>query len=151
MDFFQVELASSLPLAIPLERTGEVLSLQWSELCPIPGINSAFLGVSNQRGRLIWMVDLSALLGITNQKVNLTHQEKSMAIVLLRQDLRIAGVVSRLRGIINLEKGTLKPHSHPSLQGEVRVKSELIPVLDVDAVFELLQESELLVPPIALV
>ena len=36
VDFFQVELDQSLVLAIPLERTAEVLTMQWYELCPIP-------------------------------------------------------------------------------------------------------------------
>ncbi|MGL5033894.1 MAG: chemotaxis protein CheW, partial [Microcystaceae cyanobacterium] len=113
MDFFRVELESAFSLAIPLERTAEVLSIQWSELCPIPGINIAFLGVSNQRGRLMWMVDIAALLGLTVMTVNQTRLEKSTAIVLMRQELRIAAVVSRLQGIATFEEHQLQPHSHP--------------------------------------
>ncbi|MGL5033794.1 MAG: chemotaxis protein CheW, partial [Microcystaceae cyanobacterium] len=83
--------------------------------------------------------------------VNQTRLEKSTAIVLMRQELRIAAVVSRLQGIATFEEHQLQPHSHPGLQGEVRLESERLPVLDVDAVFDLLQESELLVPQMILV
>jgi twitching motility protein PilI len=145
VDFFQVELDQSLVLAIPLERTAEVLTMQWSELCPIPGICPELLGVSNQRGRLLWMLDLMYLLGLKLSEQRLVRTEKLTSIVLTRDNLRVAAFVSKLKGIISLDQSNIQSHHHPCFIGQAAVETEarLIPILNVDVVFQALQGNTL--------
>ena len=150
VDFFQVELEPSFSLIIPLERTAEVLSLQWAELCPIPGINAALLGISNQRGRLLWMVDIAALLGLTTVERVINNPEKSTAIVFTKDELRVAGVVARLKGIATLDHQRIQAHPHPCLQGRIMFEAERLHVLDGDSVFEALQVHQLIASPMVL-
>jgi twitching motility protein PilI len=141
VDFFQVELDQSLVLAIPLERTAEVLTMQWSELCPIPGICPELLGVSNQRGRLLWMHDLKYLMNQNLGEQSRVRTEKSTSIVLMKDNLQVAAFVSKLKGIITLDQSNISPHNHPCLIGQAAIETGATPILllNVDAVFQALQ------------
>ena len=63
-DYFHVQLGSAEQLAIPLDNATEAISAIRLDVCPIPGVPAYLLGVINQRGRLLWMLDLATLLGI---------------------------------------------------------------------------------------
>lgn len=140
VDFFQVELEPAWRLAIPLEHTAEVLSLSWSELCPIPGLMPALLGISNQRGRLLWMLDLGLVLDLPSCAGRVGSLEKSTAIVLTQGSLRAAGVVKALKGIVSFEPQAIQPHPHPCLTGQVVQDSTALPILSVERLFQFLQE-----------
>jgi twitching motility protein PilI len=142
VDYFKVELAQSRLLAIALERTAEVLTLQRSEICPVPGVKSELLGVSNQRGKLLWFVDLSSLLKITPPSPHLSRQKKVTAIVLTSENQKIAGVVSSLKGIITLDSQEFHPHPHPNCLAKTTFDSAPLAILDVDTLFKTLLLAE---------
>ena len=144
VDFFQVELEPGWRLAIPLEHTAEVLSLSWSELCPIPGLMPALLGISNQRGRLLWMLDLGLILDLPGCAGRVGSPEKSTAIVLTQGSLRVAAVVKALKGIVSFEPQAIQPHPHPCLTGQVVQDAVPLPLLSVEQIFQFLQEPTLL-------
>ncbi len=138
VDYFEVELVQSQLLAIALERTAEVLTLKRSEICPVPGVKSELVGVSNQRGKLLWFVDLSVLLQIAAPSLRLSRQEKITAIMLTSENFKIAGIVNSLKGIISLNPQEFKPDPHPYLLAQTTLNSTLLNVLDVDAIFQTL-------------
>ncbi len=142
LDYFWVELESSLSLAIPLERTAEVVSFQWSEICPVPGIKPELLGVTNQRGQLLWVMDLNRLSG-DSSSLKPSQGSRSTAIVLIKNNLRAAGVVAHLNGIIqlSLEQMTPLPLNQSCLTAQTQIDDRAVMVLDVDAVFQTLQSS----------
>ena len=142
VDYFKVELAQSQPLAIALDKTAEVLTLQRSEICPVPGVKSELLGVSNQRGKLLWFVDLSAILQITSPTPYSTRQEKVTAIVLSSENFKVAGVVANLKGIIDLDPKDFQPHPHPCLLAQTTLDDSPLRILDVDSVFQTLQLTD---------
>lgn len=63
-DYFYVQLRRSVRVAVPLAQTAEVAMLSQTQVCPIPGVASALLGVVSQRGKLLWVLELSDLLGL---------------------------------------------------------------------------------------
>jgi twitching motility protein PilI len=146
VDFFQVELEPDWRVAIPLEHTAEVLSLAWSELCPIPGLTPALLGISNQRGRLLWMLDLGLVLNLPGCGGRVGSPEKSTAIVLTQGGLRVAGVVKALKGIVSFDPQEIQPHTHPCLTGQVLQGTTPfpLPILSVERIFQWLQEPTVL-------
>ncbi len=139
IDYFKVELAQSQPLAIALDKTAEVLTLQSSEICPVPGVKPELLGVSNQRGKLLWFVDLSAILQMTSPSSPFSRREKVTAIVLSSENLKVAGVVANLKGIIDLDSKDFQPHPHPCLLAQTTFEELPLGILDVDRVFQTLQ------------
>jgi twitching motility protein PilI len=138
-DFFWVELTSALSLAIPLEQTAEVLSMGLTELCPVPGIKPAFLGVSNQRGQLLWVIDLNHLLGEARTPIR-RGGGRTVGVVLLKDRFRAAGLVAKLNGIISLDLATAgQSPQRPCLQAQTFIEGQSVGILDVDAVFQTLQ------------
>jgi twitching motility protein PilI len=142
IDYFKVELAQSQPLAIALDQTAEVLTLQRSEICPVPGVKPELLGVSNQRGKLLWFVDLSAILQIASPSFQSSRREKITAIVLSSENLKVAGVVANLKGITDLDSRDFQPHPHPCLLGQTRLDDSPLRILDVESVFQTLQLTD---------
>jgi twitching motility protein PilI len=142
IDYFKVELAQSQPLAIALDQTAEVLTLQRSEICPVPGVKPELLGVSNQRGKLLWFVDLSAILQIASPSFQSSRREKITAIVLSSENLKVAGVVANLKGIIDLDSRDFQPNPHPCLLGQTRLDDSPLRILDVESVFQTLQLTD---------
>jgi len=112
-EFFHIELTKSVHIAVPLAQTAEVLTVEASELCPIPGVAPALLGVVNQRGRLLWMVDLEYLLGL--EQTNLSKRRRAPALVVHSQSedgdsvYRLGCVTSHLRGIIACKDVDISP------------------------------------------
>lgn len=142
VDYFKVELAQSQQLAIALEQTAEVLTLQRTEICPIPGVKPELVGVSNQRGKLLWVMDLSAMLQLPPLNPRLSRQEKVTAIVLTTENYRIAGIVANLKGIISLDSDSFAPHPHPCLLAQTVFEESVLTILDVDSIFDSLQIAE---------
>jgi len=142
IDYFKVELAQSQPLAIALDKTAEVLTLQRSEICPVPGVRPELLGVSNQRGKLLWFVDLSAILQIASPSSQSSRREKITAIVLSLENFKVAGVVANLKGIIDLDSQNFQPHPHPCLLAQTTWDDSPLKILDVESVFHTLQLTD---------
>jgi twitching motility protein PilI len=67
-DYLQVGLSKKNSLLIPTTNAVEVISRKRSDICPIPGLLSSLLGVVNQRGRLLWVLDLASLLGLADDR-----------------------------------------------------------------------------------
>lgn len=140
IDCFNVTLGADFTLAIPLARTAEVLSFQLSELCPIPGICPELMGVHNQRGALLWVLDLQLLLQeAVSRPVPRPPGETTKAVVLVQEDLRVAAVVSKLRGLAAVDLDELAAVSSSILLGRAPAEGQILYLLDVDAVFERLQ------------
>jgi len=62
MDYFIVELSQQQKIAIPLNEVKEVMSINYTDICPIPGVKNSLLGIISQKGSLLWLLDLSQLL-----------------------------------------------------------------------------------------
>ena len=109
-EYFHIQLSPVTELLLPLEHTAGIVTLTLEQICPIPGVASTLLGVANQRGKLLWVLDLSSLLGL-DSSVRKAHAKTNLTLVVLNgsvhvareQDLRQVGcVVSLLKGIVSL-------------------------------------------------
>lgn len=105
-DYFCGQLRQSLKVLFLLENTQEVISVKYGEISPVPGVSSALLGVVNQRGKLLWVLDLSDLLQIPLDQTN--RRASDTLTLLLLSNSKTSGqqvgcVVSALEGIISLD------------------------------------------------
>jgi twitching motility protein PilI len=142
IDYFQVEVEQSKQLAIPLEQTAEVFSVQRKEICPIPGVHPSLLGVINKRGQLLWILDFSSLLSISSSTKVLNQDEKLTTIILKNKEKQIGCVVKKLQGIIEIGSQEFSKVSWQKQYfiAETFVNSSPLSILDVTAVFANLQQ-----------
>ncbi|URR36087.1 chemotaxis protein CheW [Thermosynechococcus sp. HN-54] len=150
-EYFHVELPRRVNVAIPLEQTAEVFSLEPRDICLMPGVSAALLGISNQRGRLLWMLDLLQLLGVQHDWGRSPHQRWT-ALVMRDTDRssprQLACVVSQLRGIIHVPPEKQQPvpqrlqrQVQQYLQGFVQFDRVPILLLNVEAIFASIARS----------
>lgn len=105
-DYFCVQLHQSANVLFPLESTQEVISLTYGEVCPVPGVSSALIGVVNQRGKLLWVLELSDLLQLSETQYTRRSQDNLTLLVLKSRKesgQQVGCVVSALKGIISLD------------------------------------------------
>ena len=135
-DYFWIDLGLALTVAIPLAKTREVLSFPLNSLCLIPGVRAELLGVSNQRGNLLWVIDLPRLLSPTTANaLNYRTLENTKAVVLAGESIQAAAIAKGLKGIVSFDEGEITAINDPFLLGEGKQDGETILILDVDQVF----------------
>lgn len=141
-DYFCVQLRQSINALFPLESAEEVISLSSKEICPVPGVSSALLGVVNQRGKLLWVLELSDLLQIP-LNIKTTQAPDKLTLLVLsdnkKLERQVGCVVSALKGIITLDLAQQSLSSN-SLNWEsfginsISFNGEIYAVIDVQSI-----------------
>lgn len=154
-DYFHIQVRQSVQLALPLENVMEVMTINWEKICPIPGVATALLGVTNQRGQLLWVLDLgdllSELLGLAPSPIRYRVGERLKLLTITLNPIeevpnkgtrKLACVVSGLKGAISLDINDIKPippnlvSSFGSFLSGVAVIGKLpVALLNVPAIF----------------
>ncbi|WP_009632632.1 chemotaxis protein CheW [Synechocystis sp. PCC 7509] len=148
-DYFCGQLRQSINVLFPLESTEEVIALTYGEICPVPGVSSALIGVVNQRGKLLWVLDLSDLLQIAPDKETRRSPDNLTLLVLndnKNNGQQIGCVVSTLKGIIPLDLAEKSLNLTSFLEGEfiktsIMFDNEKYAVIDVQAVLNNIFDS----------
>lgn len=157
-EYFYVTLRQSVKVALPVENSTEVISLTRGEICPIPGVTPELLGVVNQRGRLLWVLDLSDLLRLAPPPVGLRPQDRLTLVVMNAKSAnsldinkpapQFGCVVSNLKAIVPLNKAEFKPvpaklpaNIRSFLLGVAEIEQSRIAVLNVNTIFSSLHAS----------
>jgi len=104
---------ANLYLAIPLESATEVGPAP--EIVSLPNLPDWILGVSNIRGEIISMLDLSRFLELSTTKATLNKR----FIVTQNNEMKIGILVDRILGIISLDKMGFKVQSSPYKKGKI--------------------------------
>lgn len=99
IEYFQVELRQGLQVGLPVAASREVLSPEVGQLCPVPQVHPALMGVTTWRGQLLWHVSLSDLLCLRQDD---QFRSAPTAIVVAAPDSAtyIGCWVSRLKGTV---------------------------------------------------
>lgn len=141
-------------MAIPLEYSVEVITIDRTSICPIPGVASALMGVMNQRGRLLWILELSNLLALPPEPPGRVQERLTILVLSAgglnlttgQTEYQVGCVVSYLKGIIALEQskfqpvpGTLATNVRGLLTGMAEIDQLPIALLNVEAVISAVQ------------
>jgi chemotaxis signal transduction protein len=147
-EFFQVQLPRNTSLLVPLANTIEILACYRQEICPIPGVALNLLGVVNRRGKLLWILALSELLGLTHKAnrfdlpeklfvLTLTAESKRINSELDEQQSQVGCVVEKLQGIVSVEPSLVPVNDRfderakPFLLGMTKLENSQVAILDV--------------------
>lgn len=153
-EYFYIQLGRSQNLLLPLENTAGVVTLTLEQICPIPGVAPALWGVANQQGKLLWVLELSDLLGL--KPSNRARQKYNLTLIVLtassvsstrEPERQIGCVVSNLKGIVTLDPRQFQPPTTPPflssyLFGMAEIEQSQVAVLNVDAVFTTLSNLD---------
>lgn len=63
-EFLSLRLRHGLRVGLPAPTAVEVLSIHPNYICPLPGVHPLLLGVTPWRGQMLWVLNLSDLLGL---------------------------------------------------------------------------------------
>lgn len=148
-DYFFVQLRQSIKVVLPLTSVQEVISLSYSEVCPIPGVASALLGVVNQRGKLLWVLDLGDLLKIPPSVENIRSQANLTLLVLKNRtnERQVGCVVAALKGVVAIDSTELQALDAQIITTTLKsfssaiaiVEQEAVAALDIDAILNNIQ------------
>ncbi|MBW4636763.1 MAG: chemotaxis protein CheW [Gloeocapsa sp. UFS-A4-WI-NPMV-4B04] len=148
-DYFHVQLRQGMEVVLPLDSAVEVITLNQKEICPIPGVSPALLGVVNQRGKLLWVLQLSDFLGLAKSPKQRLQDNLILLVVTtesanssaIGRECQLACVVSALKGIVTLNSIKIKPVSArlaPNLgsflSGVTEIEQSVVGVLNVNTV-----------------
>jgi chemotaxis signal transduction protein len=148
-EYCRIKVSPALWIALPVSCVEEVAQLQPQDISPIPSVNPCLLGMTNQRGKLLWVLHFERFLGI--QPMPLAKQILAIAIRAHVPNVgtcRLACVVMALEEIITLDsqKFIAVPDQIPQraktlLSGLVKLDQKTYGILNVNEVFRLLNPS----------
>lgn len=158
-EYFGVQLSWNLSVALPLTSVATVARIETKEICILPGVAPFWLGITNQQGSLLWVLDTDMFFELV---VPEEKQERALiAIVLLGKfqgsSVRVAWIVNKLEGVLNIAKSNLEssyleslpPPLNPKYQKvfpvALKQRDRLLIVLDSAAFFETLHDRALAV------
>jgi chemotaxis signal transduction protein len=145
-EYCRLRVSSLLRIAIPVTYVDEVLQLQPQDISPIPGVDSCLLGITNQRGSLLWVLHLEKFLGIQPKLLS-----KPIIAIAMRMKMsdggirRLACVVMALEEMMTLDSqkliplpDKLPPRAKALLSGLAKLDDNTYGILNVPEVFRLL-------------
>ena len=122
------------PVVLPMKQVQEVLVLSANRLTPMPNMPACIIGLINRRSRVLWVVDLTRMLGTPPLDLN-TQQH---TLVIIRPGaISLGVVVQQVEGTVWMTADPLQPPpGHvassllPYLRGCVLQEQEIWFVLD---------------------
>ena len=104
--FLRFDLDSEIRVMLPIAQITEVLKIKFAQIVPIPQMPPWVMGVYNWRGDILWMVDLSYLLGLKSwdrqigfSDCNVVILSPNRAIPQAKDDLHLGLVVYRVEDL----------------------------------------------------
>lgn len=82
-------LTSSLQAVISTESVSEVLSIESSNIIPLPDIAYTVMGIYNHRGSILWVIDLPCLMGL--KPLYISGYRHHFSVLLMRSHQQIMG------------------------------------------------------------
>ncbi len=140
--FLECQLSPQDRILIALEDIQSVFQLTLPEILPVPNMPHCVLGVYNYRGEMLWIVDLSAQIGLIDSITTHPQENALTAIALTDQDTTLGFVMTDVVGIQTHPVHTLEiatqalfpEQSLPYLSGYLQ--SLGLPVLKTKAVMQ---------------
>jgi positive phototaxis protein PixI len=136
--FLRLRLDPKTTAVIPMQETREAIVLDASRVTPIPNLPSAILGTIDRRSRLLWLVDLPEILGLT--PLDRQRNTYDVAVIEARGNTlaiatdKIEGTTRFPRADIRSPVGNFNPEFTPYLRGWILQAQEVILVLDPEAI-----------------
>jgi len=158
-EYFGVQLSWNLSVALPLDSVETVTRVEGKNICLLPGVAPFWLGIINQQGLLLWVLDTDMFFELVVPK---EQQERALTAIVLSgkfqgAKIKVALIVNKLEGVLSIPKSylenrdrqTLPPPLDPKYQKVfpivIEQRDRKLIVLDSAAFFETLHDRALAV------
>ncbi|NUN63991.1 hypothetical protein HCU40_04300 [Pseudanabaena biceps] len=145
-EYCRLKLSSLLRIVIPVSYVDEVVQLTPQDISPIAGVDPCLLGLTNQRGSLLWVLHLEKFFGLQPSPL----AKPIVAVTIHSQGQngeirRVACVVMALEDIVTFDSQKLLPlpaklpsRAKNLLSGVVKLDKNAYGILNVNGVFQIL-------------
>lgn len=86
---------------LPVEQMAEIINLETNKILPIPDLDPKVIGAFNWRQKVIWLIDLPALLDYNPIKIQKRNSLSLDAIVIKDRERRIGIAVLEIKDILS--------------------------------------------------
>ncbi len=136
--YLKVLLKPDQAAVLPMGQAQEAIAIPTHRVTPVPNMAACILGLLNHKSRVIWVVDLPFLLGLSSRLLNV--QQYNIAII--RSGKTPLGlVVPEIQGVVRLTLDAVRPPVEeilpalmPCLKGYLMQSQERLWVLDTEAI-----------------
>ncbi len=100
--YLKFQLVADITALLPLSQLAEVLTIDVSQITPIPQLHTWVMGAYNWRGEALWMVDLAHLIGFMPwyQKSSLTTTYTAVILRGRSQNLPESNASNQIVGLV---------------------------------------------------
>ncbi|WP_130471175.1 chemotaxis protein CheW [Candidatus Magnetaquicoccus inordinatus] len=131
--------------ALPGQYVREVLPA--GDIIPVPGSSPFFLGVIPVRGEIASVLDLARLLEMLPTTIASTRKHSSRILIVQKEEKNTGMLVDAVEDIrefpksaVQTQHSSLADHMQKFAHGELLFADHPTPLLDIDALFQHLQE-----------
>jgi positive phototaxis protein PixI len=117
--YLEIQVNNDTTLALPMANVQEVLTIEATNIVPIPNMPACISGILNRHSRVFWAIDLATLLEC--QPVDMVTHNFNVVIVIAGSE-SIAIIVHKVIGMVSSDRlesnvSHLPAHLQPHLQG----------------------------------
>lgn len=142
--YLKFRLNSKTPAAFSMRSVQEAIVLPTRRLTPMPNMPAPMMGLMNRRSRVIWVVDLAQLLGVSSLDFNM----QQYTLILIQVGMVPLGLaVQQVEGMMRLQPQEIQapvgqmsmallPYVHGCALQSHDTKPEMMLVLDAEAIIQ---------------
>lgn len=142
--YLKFQLARQTPAVLSMIQAQEVIVLAPSRLTPMPNMPPYVMGLLNRRSRVLWVIDLSRMLGLPGVETNV----QQYSIVIIGNESATLGlIVVAVEGVIRLTSECIQSPIEqlsssivPYLRGCILQEQEILLLLDSEAIMRNAQQ-----------
>ena len=136
--YLKFQFGQQTPAVLSMSRAQEVVVLPVPRLTPMPTMPAYIMGLLNRRSRVLWVIDLAAMLGLPGVETNVQHYN---IVVINNGSASLGLIVQAVEGVVRLTPECIQPPLGqvssslvPYLRGCSLQEQEILLVLDGEAI-----------------
>jgi twitching motility protein PilI len=136
--YLEIQADPDTTLALSMANVQEVLTVEATNIVPIPNMPACILGILNRHSRVYWAIDLATLLACQPADM-VTHNFN--VVIAIAGSTPIAIVVHKVIGMVSSDRlesnvSHLPAHLQPYLQGRTVQENRELAVIKVEAILQ---------------
>lgn len=136
--YLKFQFGEQTSAVLSMSQAQEVFILPVGRLTAMPNMPPYVMGLLNRRSKVLWVVDLAAMLGLPEMLTNVQHYN---SVIINSGSLSLLLIVQAVEGVVRLTPECIQPPLGqvysglvPYLRGCVLLEKEILLVLDAEAI-----------------
>lgn len=136
--YLKFQFGQQTPAVLSMSLAQEVVVLPVGRLTPMPNMPIYVMGLLNRRSKVLWVIDLTLMLGLPSVEINVQHYN---LVIISNGSATFGLIVQAVEGVVRLTPesirsplGQVSSNLVPYLHGCVLQEQEILLVLDAEAI-----------------